>query len=75
MGIDEYYPEGHIAKEIEDTAISRRNSEFYNVMGMTSTKRFNLHFLEPDVIIFAAGNKFQTFNLLSKEFKTYDGKD
>ena len=58
MGLDEYYPEEYVAKEVVDSHISRRNVEFYTVMGMTSTKRFNLHFLERDLIIFAVGNKF-----------------
>jgi WD40 repeat protein len=31
--------------------------------------------LEDDVIIFAVGNKYQTYNLTTKEFNTFDGLD
>lgn len=44
-------------------------------MGQQSFKRYNVHFLEDDVIIFVVGNKYQTYNLTSKEFKTFDGQD
>lgn len=58
MGVNEYYPEGHLEKEIPDTEISRRNQQFNSVMGFQSYKRYNLHFLEEDVIIYAIGNKY-----------------
>jgi len=48
--------------------ISRRNIRFNGVMGQQSYKRYNVHFLEDDVIIFAVGNKYQTYNMTSKEF-------
>lgn len=42
---------------------------------MQSFKRYNLHFLEDDVIIYAAGNTYQILNITTKEKKIYHGKD
>jgi len=57
-GIDEFYPKGHIEKPIEDSKISRRTISFFDVQGQYSYKRYNVNFLEDDVIIFITGNKF-----------------
>lgn len=65
---NEFYPRGHIEKPIEDSKISRRNIRFHGVMGQQSYKRYNVHFLEDDLIIFITGNKYQTYNLTTKEF-------
>jgi hypothetical protein len=58
MGIDEFYPDGHVDKPIEDSAISRRNKRFFGCYGIPSEKRFNLHYLEHNVIVFATGNTY-----------------
>lgn len=73
--IDFYYPENHVEKKLVDCHISRRNARFYGVMGFQSYKRYNIHFLTDKVIIYTVGNKFQTFNLETKETVTYDGHD
>jgi len=65
-GIEEFYPKGHIEKPLEDSKISRRNVSFFDVMGQHSYKRYNVNFLEDDIIIFITGNKYQTYNLSSK---------
>jgi WD40 repeat protein len=58
MGEDEFYPDGYIDKPIEDTTISRRNKHFFGCYGQQSFKRYNLHFLEDHIIIFATGNTY-----------------
>ena len=58
MAKDEFYPDNHVEKVLEDSKISRRNISFYGLMGFQSFKRYNLHFLSDNVIIFAVGNKF-----------------
>jgi hypothetical protein len=58
MAIDEYYPKGHVEKQIPDSSISKRNYKFYGCYGMTSYKRFNIHLLDENVIIFATGNTY-----------------
>jgi WD40 repeat protein len=75
MGPNECYPDDHIDKPIEDCKISRRNVNFYNLMSQQSTKRYNVHFLDDDLIIYITGNKYQTYNLETKEIKTYSGQD
>lgn len=42
---------------------------------MQSFKRYNIHFLEDNVIIYVTGNAFQIFNIDTKEKKIYHGKD
>ena len=61
--VDEFYPDGYIAKTLPDTQISRRNFAFHTVLGLPSMKRYNIHFLTPTTIIFVTGNKYQTYNL------------
>jgi len=34
-----------------------------------------VHFLEDDLIIYITGNMYQTYNLDTKETKTYEGQD
>jgi cilia- and flagella-associated protein 44 len=75
MGIDEFYPADHIEKVLKDGTISRRNSKFFGVMGHMSYKRFNLHFLEDQVIIFTSGNKYQIYNIVTGEYRTFHGHD
>lgn len=65
---DEFYPDEYVAKPIADSKISRRNSKFYSVMGFPSMKRYNVHFLTDDDIIFVVGNKYKTYNMQTKEF-------
>ena len=62
-GIDEFYPDGYVAKTLPDSQISRRNFAFHTVLGLPSMKRYNIHFLTPTTIIFVTGNKYQTYNL------------
>lgn len=38
-------------------------------------KRYNIHFLTPTTIIYVTGNKYQTYNLQTKKFVTFHGKD
>ena len=73
--IGECYEDEHVDKPLEDSKISRRNVKFYNLMSQQSMKRYNVHFLEDDLIIYITGNKYQTYNLDTKEIKTYDGQD
>lgn len=75
MALDQYYPEDHIEKEIEDSPISKRNVQFTSALGQNSYKRYNIHFLEDDVIIYVCSNRYQTFNLTTHEYKTYAGTD
>ena len=75
MGIDEFYADGHVEKKLPDSHISRRNAKFYGVCGFQSMKRYNIHFLSENLIIYALGNKYQTFNLDSKETQTFHGHD
>ena len=57
-GIDEYYDDNYEAKTLEDSKISKRNISFYAVLGNYSYKRYNVHFLSDDVIIYVTGNKY-----------------
>ena len=57
-GIDEFYPDGYMAKTLPDTLISKRNFAFHTVLGLPSWKRYNIHFLTPTTIIFVCGNKY-----------------
>lgn len=66
--VDEFYPDDYVAKPIADSKISQRNAKFYSVMGFPSMKRYNVHFLTDDDIIFVVGNKYKTYNMLTKEF-------
>ena len=61
--VDEFYPLGYEAKKLADSKISKRNFAFHGVLGMPSMKRYNVHFLNPNEIIFVTGNKYQTYNL------------
>ena len=62
-GIDEFYDPGYEAKQLADSKISRRNVSFYAVLGNYSYKRYNVHFLTDDIIMYVAGNKYQTYNM------------
>ena len=73
--IDEFYPDDHVAKEIQDSKISKRNSEFFAALGIPSMKRYNIHFLTDTMIIFVTGNKYQTYDMVAGKFTTYSGRD
>ena len=75
MEIGETYPDDHIDKPIPDSKVSRRNIRFFGLMSQQSTKRYNVHFLEDNMIIYITGNKYQTYDLDTKEIRTYDGLD
>jgi len=73
--IDQFYPPNYQVKELEDSKISRRNFAFHAVLGMPSMKRYNVHFLSANEIIFVSGNKYQTYNLETQKKVTFHGKD
>ena len=73
--IDEFYPDDYEAKNLPDSKISRRNFAFHGVFGIPSMKRYNIHFLSSQEIIFVTGNKYQTYNLQTQRFVTFHGKD
>lgn len=75
MGIDEFYPKDHKEKEIPDSTISRRNVQFFGCYGISSYKRFNLHYLDDSVIIYATGNTYQIYNTESHEKKVFVSND
>jgi len=75
MAVDEFYERDHVEKKLEDSRISRRNLKFYSVLGQSSYKRYNLSLLEDDVIIYIVGNKYQIYNLTTRELNTYHGQD
>ena len=75
MGIDEFYPEGYVDKELPDSAISKTNSKFCSIFGVDSFKRYNLHFLTEQTVIFANGNTYQILNLQTSEKQTFFGND
>lgn len=58
MALDEYYPKDHKEKTIADSSISKRNAQFFGCYGITSFKRFNLHYLDDNVIIYVTGNTY-----------------
>ena len=65
-GIDEFYEDKFEAKQLVDSKISKRNAEFYAVLGIPSMKRYNIHFLTEHIIIFVTGNKYQTYDMQTK---------
>ena len=65
-GVDEFYDEGYVAKQLVDSKISKRNADFFATLGIPSMKRYNIHFLTDDVIIFVTGNKYQTYDMATK---------
>ena len=75
MKIDEFYSDDHTDKRLPDSSISKRNIKFFGCYGMQSFKRYNIHFLEDNVIIYAAGNTYQIMNIDTKEKRIYHGRD
>lgn len=75
MEENEYYPDGHMEKVAEDSQISRNYIKFINCYGKESFKRFNLHLLEDDTIIYAIGNMYIIENIMTSEKKIFFGKD
>lgn len=58
MAIDEFYPEDHVEKEIEDSALSKRSMKFFECFGQSSYKRYNFHWLGDHDFIFVAANTY-----------------
>jgi hypothetical protein len=58
MGIDEFYPEDHVEKKFQDSALSKRSMKFYGCYGQSSYKRYNFHWLGGDNFIYATGNTY-----------------
>jgi len=73
MGFDEYYPKNHVEKVIPDSSLTKRNKRFFGCYGLTSYKRFNIHYLENNVIIFSTGNTYQIYNIDTHEKKVFIG--
>ena len=73
--VDQFYPDDYSAKDLEDSKISKRNFAFHGVLGIPSMKRYNIHFLSAQEIIFVSGNKYQTYNLQTQKKTTYHGRD
>ena len=73
--IDEYYPENHVEKTLQDSPLTSKLAQFHEIFGQTSKRRYNLLQIAKDTIIFICGNTYQIYNYATKERKVYFGKD
>jgi len=75
MADDECYPDDHVEKPFQDSALSRRGMRFYECLGQTSYKRYNFHHLGDQDFIFATGNTYQIYNMGTNKRTIYHGTD
>ena len=75
MEDNEYYPEDYQDKELPDSQIPKKYSRFNGIYGMESYKRFNIHLIEPHVLIYANGNTYELYNIEEKTRKILFGRD
>ena len=65
MGEDEFYAADHVEKAKLDSALSNRSMEFYACLGQSSFKRYNFHWLGDSDFVYATGNTYQIYNVVS----------
>ena len=58
MALDEFYPDDHVEKEVEDSALPKRSMKFFECLGQSSYKRYNFHWLGDQDFIFVAANTY-----------------
>jgi len=75
MGDDEFYPDNYVDKQLVDSAIPKKYSRFHGCYGMESYRRFNIHLIEPHVLIYANGNIYEIYDMKEKSRKILFGKD
>jgi WD40 repeat protein len=75
MDENEYYPDNYSDKRLPDSDIPKKFCKFNGIYGMESYKRFNIHLIEPHVIIYANGNTYEFYDMQEKTRKTLFGKD
>ena len=75
MGENEFYPENYVDKELPDSTIPKKYSKYHGWYGVESLKRFNIHLIEPYVLIYANGNIYELYDMKEKSRKILFGKD
>ena len=75
MALDEFYPEDHVEKEHEDSALSKRSMKFFECFGQSSYKRYNFHWLGDNDFMFVAGNTYQIYNVATGKRRIFFGTD
>jgi WD40 repeat protein len=70
---DFFYPDNYKEKKIVDKDVPSNLIQFQNFIGFDSKRRYNLHFLSPNEIIYANGNTFQILNLETLERRIFQG--
>ena len=75
MGEDEFYAAEHVEKAKLDSALSNRSMEFYACLGQSSFKRYNFHWLGDSDFVYATGNTYQIYNVVSGKRQVFHGTD
>lgn len=70
-----FYPKNYKEKRVIDKDIPSTFIQFQNFIGFDSKRRYNIHFLSQNEIIFANANTFQILNLDTLERRVYQGTD
>lgn len=72
---DFYYPLGYQDKEVPDSELSRRFTEFHWCAGFDGLKKHNMHLLSDSELLFSIGTTYHFYNLNTKESQIFFGKD
>lgn len=75
MGENEYYPENFVDKQLPDSSIPKKYTRYHGCYGLESLKRFNIHLIEPYVLIYANGNIYELYDMKEKTRKVLFGRD
>lgn len=75
MDDNEYYPDNYVDKDLPDSSIPKKYSKYHGSYGMDSYKRFNIHLIEPHVLIYANGNIYELYDMKERTRKILFGKD
>jgi WD40 repeat protein len=76
MGVEEFYTENHLEKELPDSLIpAKKVSKFVQCQGIQSYKRYNLSFLDEKHVIYITGNTYNILNIESRETRVFFGHD
>ena len=59
------YDQNNLRKRPEGDEMPRTAVSVYHSFGFESTKRNNLHYIAPDVVVFTVGNEVQTLHLVT----------
>jgi len=73
--LDFFYPDSHKDKQIVDSDLPSKLTQFYNIIGQDFLRRYNYHFFNDKEMLIANANTYQIINIQNFDRKIFHSSE